>query len=106
MMDTRIEQQLRDGWKKISEDTRGSYIGPNAGLPPISPTEIQPSTSIPRGERVGTPDTTVSISFTAKEKQAVYALLNAAMEQFKSDGSIGNISEISTDLNSAIAKLR
>jgi len=108
-MDDRIEQRIRDGWKQVSEDTRGAWGGPNAGLPPITqgpaPLPVEPPS---RHERVGSEPLPPSEhgNLTPEEKKAVFAMLRAAMAQLQMDGSVGTISEISPELESAMMKLR
>ena len=105
----RVEQKLRDGWKTISEDTRGEYRGPNANLPPVAEPSPQklPYTQAPRGERVGSSEPEpAGVNLTPAEKTAVFAMLRAAVAQMQMDGAVGTVSEISPDLESAMMKLR
>jgi hypothetical protein len=108
-MDDRIEQRIRDGWKQVSEDTRGEYRGPNAGLPPVPSPGPEPVYAPPsRAERVGSEPLSPSSdsNLTPSERRAVFAMLRAAMAQLQMDGSVGTISEVSPELESAMMKLR
>jgi hypothetical protein len=93
----------------VSEDTRGSWSGPNAGLPPITPGPTPLPVEPPsRHERVDSETLTPSDNgnLTPEEKKAVFAMLRAAMAQLQMDGTVGTISEISPELESAMMKLR
>jgi hypothetical protein len=46
------------------------------------------------------------VNLTPAEKSAVFSMLRAAVTQMQMDGSIGTVSEISPDLESAMEKLR
>lgn len=109
-MEDRTEEKIRNGWRQVAEDSRDEWKGgANAGLPPVTPGPAPlPSLPVSRHERVGPEPLPPSAqsNLTPGEKKAVYAMLRAAIAQLQMDGSVGTVSEISPELETALEKLR